>query len=531
VPRLSLCMIVRDEAAMLPDFLAATEGLWDELIAVDTGSRDATAELLAAAGARVLHEPWRDDFAAARNASLAPATGDWILFLDADERPSAELCRQIRALLADATAGAATIRLHNRLPHGHARESDLLRLWRHDPEIRFVHRIHEEAATAVSAMLERRGLRLVNLPGRCEHLGYARDVAQARAKKERDLGLLTASVAADPADWYSWYKLLELARFWDDRALWRETAQQVVARLDGPPPARLPAAPWAGELLALAAQGLFADPADQVRWLDRWEPRVPPAAALYLRRAVAHERLGDLDAAHADFQRCRDLPAGTLPMNTTVRPLLGLCRIAAQRGDLLTAGDLVHQALAHNPRDPEALLAAVSFAWLEGGRTAHDRRVAELRRMHGESEELAVAVAEHALQIGQWDLAREVLAAAAGEPPRGRPALLLGQALLAGGEPVAARDLCHGLMAGLPEAGMGYLVCCLALGEQADFSVDLAQDEADRALKEWLAVLWRSRQAPLMSAVIDHFPLVAGIFPWLPQYLTELTEALKKQLR
>ncbi len=73
---------------MLPGFLAACAGLWDELCAVDTGSRDATVDLLEAAGARVVRRPWDDDFAAARNASLDLATGDWILFLDADERPT-----------------------------------------------------------------------------------------------------------------------------------------------------------------------------------------------------------------------------------------------------------------------------------------------------------------------------------------------------------------------------------------------------------------------------------------------------------
>ena len=74
-PDLSLCIIFRDEQTMLPDFIASVEGLWDELIAVDTGSTDRSADLLRAAGARVTEFSWRDDFAAARNASLEPATG------------------------------------------------------------------------------------------------------------------------------------------------------------------------------------------------------------------------------------------------------------------------------------------------------------------------------------------------------------------------------------------------------------------------------------------------------------------------
>ena len=89
-PSLSLCMIVKDEADMLPAFLAKVQGLWDELVVVDTGSRDTTVAILEAAGAKVLHRPWRHDFALARNYSLEAATGDWVLVLDPDEHVSAQ---------------------------------------------------------------------------------------------------------------------------------------------------------------------------------------------------------------------------------------------------------------------------------------------------------------------------------------------------------------------------------------------------------------------------------------------------------
>ena len=68
--KLSLCMIVRDEAEMLPRCLNAVRGLWTELRAVDTGSRDGTVALLEAEGAQVIHRAWDDDFSLARNAGL-----------------------------------------------------------------------------------------------------------------------------------------------------------------------------------------------------------------------------------------------------------------------------------------------------------------------------------------------------------------------------------------------------------------------------------------------------------------------------
>ena len=60
--------------------------LVDEIVVVDTGSTDATAAVASRFGARVYPFPWVDSFAAARNESLRHARGDWIFWLDGDER-------------------------------------------------------------------------------------------------------------------------------------------------------------------------------------------------------------------------------------------------------------------------------------------------------------------------------------------------------------------------------------------------------------------------------------------------------------
>src|SRR5947207_377817 len=140
---LSLCMIVRDEADMLPRCLAAVRGLPTELRVVDTGSRDGTVAILEAEGARVIHRAWDGDFSAARNAGLDGATGDWILYLDADEVASAAVVAQIRALLLEGSGvGAATLVMRNLLPHGHRRDTPVMRLFRNHPSVRFSFPIH-----------------------------------------------------------------------------------------------------------------------------------------------------------------------------------------------------------------------------------------------------------------------------------------------------------------------------------------------------------------------------------------------------
>lgn len=82
---ITLVMIVRDEEAVLPRCLESVKGAVDEIVIVDTGSKDRTVEIARRYTPRVYHYPWGGDFAAARNFALTKADGGWILSLDADE--------------------------------------------------------------------------------------------------------------------------------------------------------------------------------------------------------------------------------------------------------------------------------------------------------------------------------------------------------------------------------------------------------------------------------------------------------------
>lgn len=85
MPRSALVLIARDEALCISRCLESVSPLVDEMIVVDTGSTDNTADLARKAGARVHEFSWCDDFSAARNAALEFASADWNLVLDADE--------------------------------------------------------------------------------------------------------------------------------------------------------------------------------------------------------------------------------------------------------------------------------------------------------------------------------------------------------------------------------------------------------------------------------------------------------------
>ncbi|MEO0456645.1 MAG: glycosyltransferase, partial [Cyanobacteria bacterium P01_A01_bin.114] len=73
---LSVCMIVKNEALHLEACLNSVRDLANEIWVFDTGSTDDTVRVAKSLGAQVKTFDWIDDFSAARNASLAAATGD-----------------------------------------------------------------------------------------------------------------------------------------------------------------------------------------------------------------------------------------------------------------------------------------------------------------------------------------------------------------------------------------------------------------------------------------------------------------------
>lgn len=83
--RLSVCMIVKNEEETLRRAVQSVYGIADEIIVMDTGSTDKTRDIAKEFDCRIVDASWEDDFSKARNMCLLEASGDYILFLDADE--------------------------------------------------------------------------------------------------------------------------------------------------------------------------------------------------------------------------------------------------------------------------------------------------------------------------------------------------------------------------------------------------------------------------------------------------------------
>lgn len=82
---ISLCMIVRNEEAVLARCLSSVASAMDQIVIVDTGSTDGTKSVAASFTNEIYDFAWVDDFSAARNMSFSKAKCDYILWLDADD--------------------------------------------------------------------------------------------------------------------------------------------------------------------------------------------------------------------------------------------------------------------------------------------------------------------------------------------------------------------------------------------------------------------------------------------------------------
>lgn len=154
-PTLSVAMIVRNAEQIVCNTLDSVRSIADEVVVCDTGSTDATVDVVTGRATKVLAFPWNDDFSAARNACLEHVTGDWVLWLDAGERLDPEDAAGLRAFV-DAgpdrsKAFLLLVKVPPPNPHVAAEQIAQPRLVPNRPGVVFAGRVRESLTESLAA--------------------------------------------------------------------------------------------------------------------------------------------------------------------------------------------------------------------------------------------------------------------------------------------------------------------------------------------------------------------------------------------
>lgn len=201
--KLSACMIVKNEEEILKKTLPSLVTHIDELIIVDTGSEDNSVNVAKSFGAKVAHFPWCDDFSAARNVSIEHATGDWILWIDADEIVKAEDILRLKTFLEESSENTFLV------PINECEVDTLnpysfyfrLKVFRNNKGYHFERAFNEQVCDQEGRVVS--GQLLKNMP--IYHWGCHLKEQKMSEKIGRNLNILKQQLATHPEDPYYHY--------------------------------------------------------------------------------------------------------------------------------------------------------------------------------------------------------------------------------------------------------------------------------------------------------------------------------------
>lgn len=413
-PTISLCMIVRNESELLGECLRIASALVDEIIVVDTGSTDGTQEIAAGYGAKVLHHEWKDDFSEARNVSIQHATGDWILWMDADERLRESEIVQIRSSLKDCNAATFLVPILNPTPKG-AHFSRGHRLFRNHCGIRFSGRIHEQISPSLTPGMGR----VLPAGFTIDHLGYALAEEKLTRKNERNLALLKKSKDADPRDSYVRFTLAQALLTIDDydaaeKEIYVALGQDPVQRISKPLPPDLRAAAFSNLADCSLRRGDFQTALIHCRESLQIVPLQTTARLIAYRACLAS---ADHEAALLELEEVARIlqdPSnpGQSGIEVTIDPAdlrhaMGECCIKLNRLDEAVAH--FNNALDLDPSRPKTLAALARCAMSTGDAESAGQWLDKALRISPDDESILDFSCLVLIKLGQFEAAAEKL--------------------------------------------------------------------------------------------------------------------------
>ncbi|HGY92877.1 MAG TPA: glycosyltransferase [Planctomycetes bacterium] len=417
--RVSLCMIVKDEAENLPRCLEAARPYVDEICIVDTGSTDRTVEIAEEWGATVQRIAWPNSFAKARNVSLGMATGDWILVLDADEvmRPGQE--EFFASIVDDPRNVGCFLEIVNHDEKGRELAVLVMRLFRNDPRFRFRLAIHEQVVEPVVDEADRSGRRVLNEGPVLDHYGYMADAMEAKNKDERNRRHFEQALEEDPDCAYLWFKYGDFLRRFDEPQPVIRALGRAVELVDAMSDVKVETQPYAAEAFALLAlEHIREENLDEAnRLLTRARARLRPTPMLLWVSGHLALRRNAWDEAIEHFEACRAYDGRTVhippqPGITNSRCHFGIARALLGQGKGKEGVRMIMEGAERWPDCEDLVLAATRIDILQGRHSLAIRRITRALERDPDCANFWQVGAELLLTVGKREDAQRWIATA-----------------------------------------------------------------------------------------------------------------------
>ena len=369
--RISAFLIVRDEEAFLHDCLSSIRDEVDEIVIVDTGSVDKTRDIAARFSTKVIEMTWTGDFAKARNSALDHATGDWILYIDADERLGVPKAGGLRQTVADPGTVAFFVRFQ---PKTGYTPYDEIRLFRRDERIRFKGCIHETVHPDINTVRRTDGLELKRSDIAISHVGYDGDITH---KHHRNLPLLEEAVKVDPSRAFLWVdmakSLIALGRAAEAEAACEKAI--ALGQNHSDPKQRIDSSVGWLQLITLKRETY---PEDALRLAEEACRLYPDHKALMLARAGVRFALGEAESILPDLRDLTSIDEETYydPLIAYDKRIFGewahvlLGGVHVRMGDREKAAECYRRAAEFAPDSQEYRVKAAAFASPQAVRSA-----------------------------------------------------------------------------------------------------------------------------------------------------------------
>lgn len=227
--KISLCLITLNEEANLPRCLSSCADLADEIVILDSGSTDGTADIARQFGARFEHQDWLG-YVGQKNKVLSLVGHKWVFSLDADEELSPALREEVRELKrhqpADELSGFSMPRCvlyeGRWIRHGDWYPDRLVRLFRRDRAHFAGGKVHERLELTGHTQRLRNDLYHHSFKDAADHWARCEKYARLWAETQFELGRTTWPLAPFTHSIFRWFRGYVIKRgFLDGAQGWR----------------------------------------------------------------------------------------------------------------------------------------------------------------------------------------------------------------------------------------------------------------------------------------------------------------------